>query len=188
MVLHVFMGNEMNKDHLVIQILSAKNFNYFHAIELRAAYLALHSDKKLSPSPILKLVNRELNKLINKGWLRKSISKRNKITFIKTKLFDYSEINIECKEGSDRNSKYIHSCNKVIKHNLNNLLNEYKNELLIGYGESNEYKRLINEAPNLTEVILQVSTNATENTLRLKGKLKAIENLIHSVGDDRDDI
>lgn len=178
----------MNNDYLVLEILSAKNFDYFHAIELRSAYLALHSDKKLKPSETLKLVHAELKKLLNRGWVRKSISKKNITTFIKTKLFDYSEINIECQEEEDKNNECVNASNEVIKHSLNNLLNEYRNELLVVYGEANEYKRLINEAPNLTEVIIPVSTNATENTLKLQGKLKAIENLIQSVSDGRDDI
>lgn len=178
----------MKNDRIVLQILSERNFDYFHAIELRAAYLSLHSDKKLKPSETLKLVHAELKKLINRGWVRKSISKQNKTTFIKTKLFDYNEMSIECKEEEDKNNECVNGSNEVIKDSLNNLLNEYRNELLVVYGEANEYKRLINEAPNLTEVILPVSTNATENTLKLQGKLKAIENLIQSVSDCRDDI
>ena len=92
----------MKLDRLLVQIISAPNFDHFSAVELRAAYITLHSDKNLVPSAARRFVYAELVKLVKNGWLRKTITKKKEITnFIKTDLFDADKLTFECKEDSN---------------------------------------------------------------------------------------
>ena len=74
----------MKLNNLVAQIIVAPNFDHFSAVEVRSAYLALNSDKSVDPNDARRFVYTELLKLVKKGWLKKSVSKKKEITsFIK---------------------------------------------------------------------------------------------------------
>jgi hypothetical protein len=169
----------MKLDRLLVQIISAPNFDHFSAVELRAAYITLHLDKGLVPSAARRFVYAELVKLVNNGWLRKNITKKKEITnFIKTDLFDADKLTFECKEDSNKNGQ-TNPANNAIQNSLQERLNGYKNELLMSYGESNEYKQLCNDFPELYERLQHQYNNAREQNSRLLGKIKAVENLIN---------
>ena len=169
----------MKLNQLLAQIISAPNFNNFSAVELRAAYIALHSDKKLDPSAVRKFVYAELVKLIKKGWLRKTVSKKKEITtYIKTSSFNANGITyIHAEENNDEKSA-LFQC-RTIQNSLQDRLRKYKNELLINYGESNEYKQLCNDFPDLYKLLQPQYNNAREQNARLLGQIKAVENLIN---------
>lgn len=168
----------MKLNRLLGQIVSAPNFNHFSAVELRAAYITLHSDKNLVPSTARRFVYSELVKLVNNGWLRKTVSKKKEITtFIKTSLFNVNEITSDEAESAD-NIKNKPSAN-TMQNSLRERLNQYKNELLMSYGESSEYKQLCNDFPDLYELLQPQYNNAREKNSRLLGQIKAVENLIN---------
>ena len=173
----------MKLDRLLVQIISAPNFDHFSAVELRAAYITLHSDKDLVPSAARRFVYAELVKLVKNGWLRKTITKKKEITnFSKTDLFDADKLTFECTENSNENSNensQTNTVNNAIQNSLQERLNEYKNELLMSYGESSEYKKLCNDFPELYELLQPQYNNAREQNSRLLGKIKAVENLIN---------
>ena len=169
----------MKLNRLLGQIMSAPNFDHFSAVELRAAYITIHPDKNLIPSEARRFVYAELVKLVNNGWLRKTVSKKKEITtFIKTNLFNADKIIYsspeECKDNSQTNSS-----DKPIQEALRERLNQYKNELLISYGESNEYKKLCDDFPDLYELLQPKYNNAREQNSRLLGQIKAVEKLIN---------
>jgi hypothetical protein len=168
----------MKLDRLLVQIISAPNFDNFSALELRAAYITLHSDKSLVPSAARRFVYTELVKLVKNGWLRKTITKKKEITnFSKTDLFDADKLTFECKEESNEYDQ-TDPANNAIQNSLQERLNEYKNELLMSYGESSEYKKLCNDFPELYKLLQPQYNNAREQNSRLLGKIKAVENLI----------
>ena len=169
----------MKLNGLLSQIISAPNFDHFSAVELRAAYITLHADKNLDPSFARRFVYTELVKLLNKGWLRKTVSKKKEITtYIKTELFNISAIT--CNESGEKTTdNTVYLLSKNIQKALLERLNQYKSELLISYGESGEYKQLFNEFPNLHEFLQPQYNSAREHNSRLLGKIKAIENLIN---------
>jgi len=169
----------MKLDRLLVQIISAPNFDHFSAVELRAAYITLHSDKNLVPSAARRFVYAELVKLVKNGWLRKTITKKKEITnFSKTDLFDADKLTVECKEYINEKSQ-ISPTSNTIQSSLQERLNEYKNELLMSYGESSEYKKLCDDFPELYELLQPQYNNAREQNSRLLGKIKAVENLIN---------
>jgi len=169
----------MKLNRLLGQIMSAPNFDHFSAVELRAAYITLHSDKNLIPSDARRFVYAELVKLVKNGWLRKTVSKKKEITtFVKTSLFIVNKITYDSAEENQDNCK-INSSDKTIQDSLRERLNQYKNELLISYGESNEYKKLCDDFPDLYELLQPQYNNAREQNSRLLGQIKAVEKLIN---------
>lgn len=169
----------MKLNRLLGHILLAPNFDHFSAVELRAAYITLHPDKNLIPSDARRFVYAELAKLVNNGWLRKTVSKKKEITrFIKTSLFNVNKITYSSPEECYDTCQTI-SSDKSIQESLRERLNQYKNELLISYGESYEYKKLCDDFPDLYELLQPQYNNAREQNSRLLGQIKAVENLIN---------
>jgi len=169
----------MKINQLLAQIISAPNFDHFSAVELRAAYITLHHDKNMAPSAARRFVYAELIKLVKSGWLRKTVSKKKEITtYIKTSSFNSNEITyIHAEESNDNNE--VNPTFSTIQESLRERLKKYKNELLMSYGESSEYKQLCNDFPDLYELLQPQYNDAREQNARLLGQIKAVENLIH---------
>ena len=166
----------MKMNQLLAQIISAPNFDHFSAVELRAAYITLHHDKNIDPSTARRFVYAELKKLVKSGWLRKTVSKKKEITtYIKTNSFNSNEITFSpAEESNEENYPSI-----AIQDFLRERLKRYKNELLMSYGESGEYKQICNEFPDLYELLQPQYNGAREQNSRLLGQIKAVENLIN---------
>lgn len=169
----------MKLNNLVAQIVVAPNFDHFSTVEVRSAYLALSEDKTIDPNDARRFVYTELLKLVNKGWLKKSVSKKKEITsFIKTEMFDSAAIDVnperyvEKKKGSAR--RETPSSGET----LTERLNRYKNELLTGLGEAEEYKRLCEQFPKLKSKLQPKYNEVREHNSKLLGSIKAVENLI----------
>ena len=165
----------MKLDPLVAQIIVAKNFNHFTTSDVRSAYLALKSDSSLDPSTVRRKVYAELLKLVKKSWLKIVTSKKKGLTrFNKTKYFDVKAITIIVK---------CESTNPLKKHDVKQgqllgKLKLYKAELLLNIGESEGYKELYSEFPELVDEIQPKFNNARDNNTKILGKIKAIESLI----------
>lgn len=165
----------MKLDPFVAQIIVAKNFDHFTTSDVRSAYLALKSDPSLEPSTVRRKIYGELLKLVKKGWLKKLISKKKGLTrFSKTKIFDVKAITLKAK---------CESTNSLNKHDdkqgqLLGKLNHYKAELLLNLGESEAYKELYSEFPELVDEIQPQYNKARDNNTRILGKIRAIEGLL----------
>jgi hypothetical protein len=166
----------MKLDPFVAQIIAAKNFNHFTTSDVRSEYLSLQGDASLEPSKVRRFIYAQLLKLVKKGWLKKQVPKRNGFTrFHKTELFDPQEIQSELVVSSnssrDPNSQ---------KHNkLLVKLNHYKAELLLNIGESEAYKELYTEVPELVEDIQPLFNKGKDNNTKILGKIRAIEGLLN---------
>lgn len=163
----------MRLDQFVAEIISAPNFDHFSALEVRSAYLTLNSDKTIKPSDARRFVYSELVKLVKHGWLRKIVSKKKEITsFVKTELFDASMLVKlpTASPGATQNTSRVSA-------ELKKRLNTYKNELLIGIGEIDEYEKLCEIFPELKEELLAKYENVREQNSKLLGSIKAIEEL-----------
>lgn len=168
----------MKLDETFKFIVSNPKLDHFSAIELRTAYLIVDNECQLSASETRRLVSAELVKLVNRGWLKKVTTKKKGITsYVKTDLFNLK-------------SKVV-SPLKVIKSNvpleaalvtgmqeLNCRLQDYKNDLLEGLGEAEEYRALRNQFPEMHNELQPKYHNIRESNSRLLGKIKAVETLI----------
>ncbi|MFT6833987.1 MAG: hypothetical protein ACJA0H_000013 [Francisellaceae bacterium] len=165
----------MKLDHFVAQIIVAKNFDHFTTSDVRSAYLALKSDSTLEPSTVRRKIYGELLKLVKKGWLKKLISKKKGLTrFSKTDFFDVETITLKAKcEVTNFLNKHDDKQGQLL-----GKLNTYKAELLLNIGESEAYKELYSEFPELVDEIQPQYNKARDNNTRILGKIRAIEGLL----------
>jgi hypothetical protein len=162
-------------DVLVVQIIVAPNFDNFTTSEVRSSYITLKNDGSLDPVKLRKKLYAELLKLVKKGWLKKKSSNIKGLTrFSKTALFDANALT---EAMPSEIAKNIHS--ETIKpHTLAAKLNHYKAELLLNIGETEAYKEIYTEFPELVDEIQPQYNVARDNNTKILGKIKAIEGLM----------
>jgi hypothetical protein len=165
----------MKLDPLVAQIIAAANFDHFTTSDVRSAYFALKNDLSLEPTSVRRFIYAELLKLVKKDWLKKLVSNKKGFTrFHKTDLFDSNEIALLAVNTVKDSFKT--AVNKQDK--LLTKLNHYKADLLLNIGESEAYKELYSEFPELVEEIQPQFNKARDNNTRILGKIRAIEGLL----------
>jgi hypothetical protein len=160
-------------DPFVAQIIVAKTFDHFTTSDVRTAYLVLKNEPSLKPADVRRKIYAELLKLVKKGWLTKlKPTTKGFIRFNKTKIFDEDEIGKKCDSTV--------SINTLIdkKKPLIDKLNHYKTELLLNLGESEAYKELYSEFPELIDDLQPQYNKARDNNTRILGKIRAIEGLL----------
>lgn len=170
----------MRLDPVVAQIISAPNFNHFSTIEVRSAYVALKADKTIDPNDARRFVYRELLKLVKHDWLRKTVSKKKEITsFTKTEHFDASlfEVRVHKESKEELYATSIHQFNNE----LFKRLSHYKDKLLTGLGEVDEYKKLCELFPHLQGELQPKYNQVREDNSKLLGSIKVIESLIEKL-------
>jgi hypothetical protein len=161
-------------DVFVAQIIKVPNFDNFTTSDVRSSFITLKNDPSLDPIAVRKKVYAELLKLVNKGWLnKKNTNKKGSTRFSKTELFDSEYL------GALQAEKPIKDIFEEEKNkNLIAKLNHYKAELLLNIGESEAYKELYSEFPELVDEIQPQFNEARDNNTRILGKIKAIEGLL----------
>jgi hypothetical protein len=162
-------------DPFIAQIIVATNFDHFTTSDVRSAYLALKSDPSLVPTTVRRIIYAELLKLVKKGWLKKLVSNKKGFTrFNKTESFDVTAITTLA------NAEVINSHEKQGGKQVKLLskLNLYKAELLLNIGESEAYKELYSEFPELVDELQPQYNKARDNNTRILGKIRAIEGLL----------
>lgn len=171
----------MKLNFLIAQIVSAENFDNFSALELRAAFLVLQEDKSLCPVEARRFCYAELIKLVRRNWLKKIKSnKTGAVSYKKTASFNAEKVLSETTGSMIEKPKPLPRPDKV-KAPLLNRLNRYKKELLISFGELEEYEQLSQAHPELNEQLQDKYNQAREQNSALLGKIKAIENLLNPV-------
>tara|TARA_R110002049_G_scaffold308145_1_gene511085 strand:+ start:663 stop:1220 length:558 start_codon:yes stop_codon:yes gene_type:complete len=176
------MTKKIELDSGLLSILKKEAFNNFTVLELRGAYLAISGNKDLQKIEARRFVYRHILRLEKKGLLQRTYSKNtNKTSYVKTSLFD---INLFCvKDQSldkdvERNDDENNSLSKDLLKSLVNKLQNYKVELLTSIGETDEYKSLCLEYPQLKEQLQESYNSARENSQIIIGKVKALESFI----------
>lgn len=164
----------MKIDLSVARIINAPNFNNFTTSEVRSSYITIKNDPSLDPVAIRKKLYAELLKLVKKGWLvKKNTNQKGRTRFSKTKLFDAEYLNsLQIKQPATISLEAKAHKNLITK------LNHYKAELLLSIGESEAYKELYTECPELIDEIQPLFNTAKDNNSRILGKIRAIEGLI----------
>jgi hypothetical protein len=163
-------------DPLVAQIIATTNFNHFTTSDVRTTYLVMKNDPSLDPTIVRRKIYAELLKLVKKGLLEKLIPKNKKgpTRFSKTALFDVEQLQSQTEFEP---TEVIKDIDKK-KEQLLGRLNIYKADLLLNMGESEAYKELYSEFPELIEEIQPKYNKARDNNTRILGKIRAIEGLM----------
>lgn len=164
----------MKLDPFVAQIIIVADFDYFTTSDVRTSYLTLKNDPLLKPVDARRKIYAELLKLVKKGWLIKVKSSGKGFTrFIKTAKLDEAVLRkayesvISTTVLTDKKSTLVDK------------LNHYKTELLLNLGESEAYKELYTEFPELGNDIQPHYNKVRDNNTRILGKIKAIECLLN---------
>lgn len=112
--------------------------------------------------------------MVKKGWLNKKSSNIKGLTrFSKTELFDVKKL-----LANSDNEKSIATPTVDHQQHLLAKLKHYKAELLLNIGESEAYKELYSEFPELVDDIQPQYNAARDNNTRILGKIKAVEGLL----------
>lgn len=157
------------------KIIKAPNFDNFTTSEVRSSYITLKNDDSLDPAQVRKKLYAELLKLVKKGWLNKKSSNIKGLTrFIKTDLFDAKAFSES--KTSDVTIKPFPDDTK--QNTLAAKLNHYKAELLLNIGETEAYKEIYSEFPELVDDIQPQYNVARDNNTKILGKIRAIEGLM----------
>lgn len=167
----------MKLDETFKFIVSNPKLDHFSAIEVRTAYLIIDDNYESSASELRRFVYAELVKLVNRGWLKKMTSKKKGVTnYVKTDLFNLkpqvqvqNAIEHRLLNGDDSNDNY---------QSIRCRLQDYKNDLLEGLGEAEEYRALRNDFPHMHDELQPKYNSIREANSRLLGKIKAIETII----------
>jgi hypothetical protein len=161
-------------DPLVIQIIVATHFDNFTTSDVRSSYMTLKNDPLLDPVDVRRKLYGELLKLVKKGWLNKKPSRGKGFTrFSKTELFDIRALNEFSAEKT--------TIKPVIQDKQQTLIDKlkyYKTELLLNIGETDAYKELYTELPELVDEIQPQYNIARDNNTKILGKIRAIESLM----------
>jgi hypothetical protein len=162
-------------DVFVAQIIKAPNFDNFTTSDVRSSYITLSNDPSLDPTVVRRKLYAELLKLVRKGWLnKKSTYRKGSTRFSKTGLFDPEYL-----DALQANKSIENVLKEEKLKNLIAKLNHYKAELLLNIGESEAYKELYSEFPELVDEIQPQYNNARDNNTRILGKIRAIEGLLN---------
>ena len=164
----------MKLDPFVAQIIATTNFDHFTTSDVRSAYFVLKNDLTLDATNVRRFIYAELLKLVKKGWLNKLASnKKGNTRFHKTELFNGKEIALLATSVTDSVGTGNDKHDKLLAK-----LNHYKAELLLNIGESEAYKDLYSEFPELVDEIQPQFNKAKDNNTRILGKIRAIEGLL----------
>lgn len=164
----------MKLDSLLTLIISAPNFDHFTTSDLCSAYIFLKKGPNLDPIIIHRKLDAELLKLVKKGFLKKLISNKEGLTrFNKTALFNPNLLNT-IKTGDPIPKVF----EEGKQEKLIAKLNHYKAEFLLNIGESEAYKELYADFPDLVDEIQSQDNEARDNNTKILGKIRAIKSLL----------
>jgi hypothetical protein len=169
---------EMKLDETLKFIISNPKLDHFSTLEVRTAYLIVDNESTLSAVEARRFVYAELVKLVNRGWLKKITSKKKGITsYVKTELFNLNPKDVSPLKAINFNAPVKSSVVGSMQE-LNCRLQDYKNDLLEGLGEAEEYRALRNQFPEMHDELQPNYNSIREDNSRLLGKIKAVETLI----------
>jgi hypothetical protein len=174
------MTKKIDLDRDLLSILLTESFNNFTVLELRSAYLAIVKDPLLGSVEARKFVYRHILSLEKKGLLeRKYSEKRDRTFYSKSKLFSADKFHVSENSQGSAVSQVKEEENVGVKKDLVSKLNQYRLELLTSIGETDEYKSLCNQFPQLTGDLQERYNQARDNGSKVLGRIKALEYLIN---------
>ena len=174
------MTKKIDLDSDLLSIFLTENFDNFTVLELRSAYLATSNNPELGKVEARKFVYRHILRLEKSGLLERKYSKKKDRTFYsKTKQFSPERFqtiaSLQTPEVTQTDTAVSNEEIKILIERLQN----YNFELQSCIGESNEYKLLHAEFPQLKG--LHESYDRARNKMHdINGKIRAVETSIEN--------
>ncbi len=174
-------NNKVKMNTYIVDIISREYFNYFTISELKNDYMNISLDN--CPIATRKYIYRQVLRLLKCGALIKKGKKNShSATYQKTNLFnDICFIKISPKPLLKLQSDFT-QINSRTEYRFNNeleiTLQEYKIDMMLLIGESEEYTRLLKTYPEMKYSLKAEYLNARNNSSKLLGKIKAISTVL----------
>lgn len=154
----------MNVDEQILQIVNETSFDRFTAFELKKVFEEKIDEDFLEIPDLIRFVCAQMKLLTKSGVIERS-----------RKDHIFSGIYVKTA------NQHIH---KNTQHDASGIglkekYNAYKQQLLIGMGEADEYKLLCRQHPYLQEKIQPKYNKIRDANSRLLGKIRVIESLLN---------
>lgn len=174
------MTKKIDLDGDLLSIFLTENFDNFTVLELRSAYLATVNNSELGKIEARKFVYRHILRLEKNELLERKYSKKKDRTYYsKTKYFSpdrFQTVNkLEKQEDTQTDTADSEDDIKILVERLQN----YNFKLQSSIGESNEYKSLHAEFPQL-KGLKECYERARNKMHDINGKIKAVETSIEN--------
>lgn len=169
-------------DNDFLSVLTLSDLDNFTVLEFRAAYMAQPGCMNMDKTRAQRFIYSQLTRLQKNGLLKRTEAKTSKkIRYQKTELF--YEVRLlpraaEQKSTTTLASEIVPEAQDQLRQYLVDKLKKYELELLTSMGESDEYKALYSEFPQLKNQLQERYNKAREYCSKLLGRVKAIETLI----------
>tara|TARA_R110001606_G_scaffold381097_1_gene542023 strand:- start:2471 stop:2959 length:489 start_codon:yes stop_codon:yes gene_type:complete len=155
----------MNFNEQVMKILSDPSFDNFTPFELKKAIKGKNGGNYLEDIIETKFICAQIKLLVRSGVIKRS-DKENSFRCTYEKTFNYHP-----KRNTQVDSSSIGLKEKYFS---------YKQQLLVGIGEAEEYKKLCLEYPELQKDLQPKYNNIREQNTKILGKIKVIESLVNN--------
>ncbi len=174
------MAKKIDLDSNLLSILLTESFDNFTVLELRSAYLATVNSPELGKIEARKFVYRHILRLEKNKLLERKFSKKKDRTYYsKTKQFSSEKFQTA---KSPQRQEVIQPDTTDSEDRIKMLverLQNYNFELQSAIGESNEYKLLHAEFPQL-KGLKECYERARNKMYDINGKIKAVETSIEN--------
>tara|TARA_R110001583_G_C5670079_1_gene410727 strand:+ start:14547 stop:15074 length:528 start_codon:yes stop_codon:yes gene_type:complete len=165
----------------LVQILEKDSFDQFTISELKEAYQNISGDP--CPKESRKFVYKQILRLVRHKVITKSGDKHShSVTYKKTSAFSNVDfINKPPKMIHEETTASVDSSSYekgILTSELDNILQQYKVDMMAAIGESEEYIRLLNDYPEMKNILSESYHSSRDNSSKLLGKIKAIKTIL----------
>lgn len=154
----------MNVDEQILQIISDPSFDSFTTFELKKAFEEKVGEEYLEIVEMFNFVRVQIKLLVQKGLIERSRTEHI-FSCIYTKVEDFDVKKISKVALSPTGLKDKHK--------------SYKQQLLVGLGEAQEYQQLCKEYPELKNELQPKYNKVRDQNSRVLGKIRVIESLLN---------
>lgn len=179
------MSNKVDMNVFLHSLLVIKQMDDFTISEAKEALIA-HHDEFTAPVEARKFIYRQLTRSIEKGLIKRIDNpneKIKKVTYSKTELF-FNTTFVAIKRAKKVKKSLQHKKRqaavktKSYQDELQQELLTYEIDLNTLFEEAKEYKRLSTRFPELQEKLQLHQAQAKERSIKLLGKVHALQNLL----------
>ena len=154
----------MNVDEQILQIISDPSFDSFTTFKLKKAVEEEFGEEHFGIVEVFQFVRAQMKLLVQNGLIERSCTEHI-FSGIYTKVEDFDVKRISLVAPSPTELKDKHK--------------SYKQQLLVGLGEVQEYQQLCKEYPELRNELQPKYNKIRDQNSRVLGKIRVIESLLN---------
>jgi hypothetical protein len=156
----------MNINEQILEIVSDPSFDNFTPFELKKQFEKKVGEDHLEIIDMVKVVCTQIKLLVKAGRIERSREDHC-----------FSGIYVKTSNYHPKKSTQVDSSSSGLKEKHNS----YKQRLLVGIGEAEEYKTLCQDHPELQQKLQPKYNNVREQNIKMLGKIRVIESLLNKM-------